>query len=75
MFFSASAVEFRFLQSENELNLVVFLFFCLFVFSLSGKVFPVAPLLSGVFVHRIFCAYFGRFQGVVEMPRFLWWTH
>ena len=30
-----------------------FLFFLLF-FSVSGKVFPVTPLLSGVFAHRVF---------------------
>ena len=40
----------------------VFLLFLLF-FSVSGKVLPVTPLLSGVFVHRVFCAYFVRFEG------------
>ena len=40
----------------------VFLLFLLF-FSVSGKVLPVTPLLSGVFVHRVLCAYFVRFQG------------
>ena len=53
------------IRSENEFNLVVFFF------SVSGKVFPVTPLLSGVSVRRVFCAYFGKFQGVVEMRRFL----
>ena len=55
------------IQSENELNLVVLFFL---FFSVSGKVFPVNPLLSGVFVHRDF----DGFQGVVEMRRFRWWT-
>ena len=44
------------------------------VSSVSGKVFLVTPLLSGVFVHRVFCAYFDGFQGVGKMRRFLWWT-
>ena len=33
-----------------------------------------SPLVSGVFVHRAFCAYFLRIERVVEMRRFLWWT-
>ena len=45
-------------QSESALYFVVFNFF-----SVSGKVLPVTPLLSGVFVHRVFCAYFVRFEG------------
>ena len=49
-------------------------FLCSFFFSVSVKVLPVTPLLSGVFVHRIFCAYFVRFEGVGEMRRFLWCT-
>ena len=32
-------------------------------FSVSVKVLPVTPLLSGVFVHRVFFAYFVRFEG------------
>ena len=46
----------------------VFLFFVfLFLnfFSVSVKVLPVTPLLSGVFVHRAFCAYFLRIERVV----------
>ena len=43
-----------------------------FLFSVSVKVFPVTSLLSGV--HRVFCAYFVRFEAVVEKRRFLWWT-
>ena len=35
------------------------------VFSMSVKVLPVTPLLSGVFVHRAFCAYFLRTERVV----------
>ena len=40
---------------------VLFLFLC---FAVSGKVLPVTPLLSGVFVHRVFCAYFVGSRGV-----------
>ena len=40
-------------------------FFRFFVFSVSVKVLPVTPLLSGVFVHRAFCAYFFRIERVV----------
>ena len=53
-------------------SLVCFLFS--FFFSVWIKVLPVRPLLSGVFVHRAFCAYFLRIERVVEMCRFLWWT-
>ena len=50
-------------------------FFVLFLFfSVSVKVLPVTPLVSGVFVHRAFCAYFLRIERVVELRRFLWWT-
>ena len=45
-----------------------------FIFSVSVKVLPVTPLLSGVFVHRVFCAYFVRFEGAGVMRRFLWCT-
>ena len=45
-----------------------------FFFPVLVKVFPATPLLSGVFMHRVFCAHFGRFEGVVEIRRFLWWT-
>ena len=37
-----------------------------FLFSVSVKVLPVTPLLSGGFVHRAFCAYFLRIERVVE---------
>ena len=43
-------------------------------FFVSVKVLPVTPLLSGVFVHRVFCAYFVRFEGIGVISRFLWWT-
>ena len=36
-----------------------------FFFSVSVKVFPVTPLLSGVLVHRAFYAYFLRIERVV----------
>ena len=36
-----------------------------FLFSVSVKVLPVTPLLSGGFVHRAFCAYFLRIERVV----------
>ena len=51
---------------------LVFLFFAFF--SESVKVLPVTPLVSGVTVHRAFCAYFLRIERVVELRRFLWWT-
>ena len=51
-----------------------FLFFSFFFFSVSVKVLPVTPLVSGVFVHRAFCEYFLRIVRVVELRRFLWWT-
>ena len=40
-------------------------FSVLFLFSVSVKVLPVAPLLSGVFLHRAVCAYFLRIERVV----------
>ena len=43
---------------------IIFLFIYIF-FSLSVKVLPVTPLLSGVFVHRAFCAHFLRIERVV----------
>ena len=46
------------------------LFFFPFFFFVSVKVFPATSLLSGVFVHRVFCVYFLRSEGVVEMRRF-----
>ena len=49
-------------------------YFYLFFFSVSAKILPVTPLVSGVFVHRAFCAYFLRIERVVELRRFLWWT-
>ena len=53
--------------------LFIYLFIYFFIFRV-GKVLPVTPLVSGVFVHRAFCAYFLRIERVVEMRRFLWWT-
>ena len=49
---------------------VVFLFF----FSVSGKVLNVTPLLSSVFVRRVFSAYFVRFEGAGVIRRFPWCT-
>ena len=60
-------------QSESGWDLFV-LFILLILFSVSVKVLPVTPLVSGVFVHRAFCAYFLRIERVVEMRRCLWWT-
>ena len=57
-------------QSQSETGKLFFLVF----FSVSVKVSPVTPLVSGVFVHRALCAYFLRIERVVEMRRFLWWT-
>ena len=51
---------------------VCFLFFLFF--SVSVKVLPVTPLLSGIFAHRASCSYFLRIEKVGEMRRFLWWT-
>ena len=51
---------------------LVFFYLLLFLFfSVSVKVLPVTPLLSGVFVHRVFCAYYVRFEGAGVMRRFL----
>ena len=66
-------------QSRSAFCLFVFFFFLFFLFfsfffSVSVKVLPVTPLVSGVFVHRAFCAYFLRIERVVELRRFLWWT-
>ena len=43
-----------------------------FFFSVSGKVLPVTPLLSSVFVHRVFSVYFVRFEGAGVIRRFPW---
>ena len=51
----------------------IFLVFFLF-FSVSVTLLPVTPLVSGVFVHRAFCAYFLRVEREGELRRFLWWT-
>ena len=48
-----------------RVKFVCLFFFCFFFFSVSVKVLPVTPLLSGVFVHRAFCAYFLRIERVV----------
>ena len=61
-------------QSRSAFCLFVFFFLVFFFFSVSVKVLPVTPLLSGVFVHRAFCEYFLRIERVVELRRFLWWT-
>ena len=37
-----------------------------FFSSVSVKVLPVTPLVSGIFVHRAFCAYFLRIERVVD---------
>ena len=77
------------IHSEKQNNFVIYLllgckpsrkvgrfpfFFFLVFFSVSVKVLPVTPLVSGVFVHRAFCAYFRRIERVVELRKFLWWT-
>ena len=43
-------------------------------FSASVEFLPVTSPVSGVFVHRAFCAYLLRIVRVVEMRRFRWWT-
>ena len=55
-------------QSRSVFDFVFFLFF----FSMSGKVLPISPLLSGVFVYKVFCAYFVSFEGTGVMCRFPW---
>ena len=45
-------------QSENRWDLLVFFFFLA-----CREVSPITPLLSGVFVRRVFRAYFGRISG------------
>ena len=60
--------------SRNVGGICLFYLLFLVFFSVSVKVLPVTPLVSGVFVHRAFCAYFLRIERVVEMRRFLWWT-
>ena len=50
--------------------LFVFIYLFIFFFSVSVKVLPVTPLLSGVFVHRVFCGYFVRFEGARVIRRF-----
>ena len=55
-------------QSRSVFDFVVFSLF----FSVSGKVLPISPLLSGVFVYRVFCAYFVSFEGTGVMYRFPW---
>ena len=57
-------------QSKNGWHLFGVIFFS----SVSVKVLPVTPLVSGIFVHRAFYAYFLRIERVVELRRFLWWT-
>ena len=42
---------------------VFFSFFFFVFFSVSGKVSPITPLLSGVFVRRVSRTYFGRISG------------
>ena len=61
-------------KASRGLRLVCLFYLFYFFFPVSVKVLPVAPLLSGDFVHRAFCAYFLRIERVVEMRRFLWWT-
>ena len=57
------------LEMEGICSVLLFFFS-----SVSVKVWPVTPLVSGIFVHRAFCAYFLRIERVVELRRFLWWT-
>ena len=44
--------------------------FSFFFFSVSGKVSPITPLLSGIFVRAVHILV--GFQGIVERRRFLW---
>ena len=51
--------------SRNLSLISSFFYFSFLFFSVSVKVLPVTPLLSGVFVHRAFFAYFLRIERVV----------
>ena len=61
------------IQSESGFHFV-FYFILFYFFSVSGKVLPVTPLVSSVFVHRLFSAYFVRFEGAGVIRRFPWCT-
>ena len=61
-------------QTQSRSAFSLFVFFFLVFFSVSVKVLPVTPLVSGVFVDRAFCEYFLKIERVVELRRFLWWT-
>ena len=56
-------------QSQSESRWDLFVLFILFIFRfsfpVSVKFLPVTPLISGVFVHRAFCANFLRIERVV----------
>ena len=58
----------NFSQEMGDMRRVLLLFILLIqfflFFSVSVKVLPVTPLLSGVFVHRVFCSYFVWFEEV-----------
>ena len=61
-------------QSRSAFSLFDLFFVFFIFFFVSVKVLPLTPLVSGVFVHRAFCAYFPRIERVVELRRFLWRT-
>ena len=46
--------------------------YCCCFFLACREVSPITPLLSGVFVRRVFARILIGFQGVVERSRFLW---
>ena len=52
-------------RSRDLRFICLFYFLLFFIFSVSVKVLPITPLLSGVFVPRAFCAYFLRIERVV----------
>ena len=45
-------------EPSRNLGFISWVFLLFIFFSVSGKVLPATSLLSGVFVHRVFCAYF-----------------
>ena len=53
------------IQVGKWVDISVLFILVVFIFSVSVKVLPVTPLLSGVFVHGAFCAYFLRIERVV----------
>ena len=67
--FHPDSINYWVAKPSRNLGFISWVF--LLFFSVSGNVLPVTPLLSGVFVHRVFCAYFVRFEGAGVMRSLL----